>query len=108
MENKGWTATTPSGRPYKIVVACGTAIATSTHVSLKVVELLHERGYDVMTSQCRVIEVPNMVHGAQVVIATAQVPFDLDVPVVNGLPFLTGIGIKEVIDELEQILSSSE
>jgi len=101
-------STTPSGRPYKIVVACGTAIATSTHVSLKLKELLEERGLDVMMSQCRVPEVPSVISGAQAVIATSQVPFDIDVPVVDGIPFLTGIGREEVVDQLEEILKNAQ
>lgn len=101
-------STTPSGRPFKIVVACGTAIATSTHVSLKLKELLEERGYDAMMSQCRVTEVLSVISGAQAVIATSQVPYDIDVPVVDGIPFLTGIGRKEVVDQIEEILKNAE
>ena len=33
---------------------------------------------------------------------------DLDVPVINGLPFLTGLGIKEVIDTIEKTLTQGE
>lgn len=94
---------TPQGRIYKIIVACGTAIATSTLVSIKVKELLAERGLKVYTNQCRVIEVPSLAPGADLIIATAQVPFDIDIPVVDGIP-LTGIGIKEVIDHIESLL----
>jgi PTS system galactitol-specific IIB component len=50
--------------------------------------------------------VPNLALDADLVISTAQVPFDLDIPVVDGIPFLTGIGIKEVIDRIEKILRS--
>lgn len=100
--------TTPSGKRFKIVVACGTAIATSTHVSLKIKELLEQRGFYVMTSQCRVSEVPSVISGAQVVVATSQVPFDISVPVVDGIPFLTGIGVKEVMDRIEEILRNAE
>ena len=89
---------------YKIVVACGTAIATSTHVAIKVKELLEERGLKIHTIQCRVPEVPSLAPDADLVIATAQVPYDIDVPVIDGIPFLTGIGIKEVIDKIENIL----
>ena len=101
-------STTPSGKNFKIVVACGTAIATSTHVSLKLKELLEERGIDAIMSQCRVSEVPSVISGAQAVVATSQVPFDIDVPVVDGIPFLKGIGIKEVVDQLEEILKNAE
>ena len=95
-------------RIHKIVVACGTAIATSTHVALKVQELLEERGFKVRTVQCRVAEVPSTVSGASAVVATAQVPFDLDVPVIDGIPFLTGVGLEEVIDRIEAALNEVE
>jgi len=91
-------------RVFKIVVACGTAIATSTLVSIKVKEFLAERGLNIYTIQCRVVEVPNLAPNADLIISTAQVPFDLNIPVVDGIPFLTGIGIKEVIDKIESIL----
>jgi PTS system galactitol-specific IIB component len=100
------SANSNAGKVYKIVVACGTAIATSTHVSIKVKEFLEERGLQAHTIQCRVTEVPNLALDADLVISTAQVPFDLDIPVVDGIPFLTGIGIKEVIDRIEEILRS--
>ncbi len=93
-----------TGRVYKIVVACGTAIATSTHVAMKLHELLEERGLQVHTIQCRVAEVPALAPDADLVVATAQVPYELDVPVVDGIPFLTGIGVKEVVDEIEALL----
>jgi len=97
---------TSAGKIYKIVVACGTAIATSTHVAIKIKELLEERGLKIHTIQCRVPEVPSLAPDADLVVATAQVPYDINVPVVNGIPFLTGIGIKEVIDEIEILLTT--
>lgn len=95
-----------AGKIYKIVVACGTAIATSTHVAIKIKELLEERGLKIHTIQCRVPEVPSLAPDADLVVATAQVPYDINIPVVNGIPFLTGIGIKEVIDEIEMLLTT--
>ena len=100
------TSSTSSGKIYKIVVACGTAIATSTHVAMKITELLEERGLKIHTIQCRVQEVPMLAPDADLVVATAQVPYDIDVPVVNGIPFLTGIGVKEVMDQIEKLLKT--
>jgi len=94
--------TTPQA--YIILVACGTAIATSTHVALKIKELLGERGLDVQTTQCRVQDIPGMDLIADLIVTTAQVPFDVDIPVVDGIPFLTGFGVKEVVDKIENIL----
>jgi PTS system galactitol-specific IIB component len=98
---------TSSGKIYKIVVSCGTAIATSTHVAIKVKELLEERGLKIHTIQCRVPEVPSLAPDADLVISTAQVPYDIEIPVVDGIPFLTGIGIKEVIDRIESLLTKA-
>lgn len=95
-------------RTYTIVVSCGTAIATSTHVSLKLKELLGERGLSIHTIQCRVSEVTDYADQADLVVTTAQIPFDLPVPVINGLPFLTGVGIEEVIDSIEKELEVGE
>jgi PTS system galactitol-specific IIB component len=100
------TSSSSTGKIFKIVVACGTAIATSTHVAIKVKELLEERGLKIHTIQCRVLEVPSLAPDADLVIATAQVPYDIDVPVVDGIPFLTGIGVKEVIDKIEMLLAA--
>jgi PTS system galactitol-specific IIB component len=94
-----------AARTYKVVVACGTAIATSTHVAMKIKELLEERGLKVHTIQCRVQEVPMLAPDADLVVATAQVPFDIEIPVVEGIAFLTGIGVKEVIDKIVQLLT---
>ena len=91
---------------YTIIVSCGTAIATSTHVSVKIKELLADRGLKVKTIQCRVPEVPDYADSADLVVSTAQVPYQLDKPIIDGIPFLSGIGIKEVIDEIEKALTS--
>lgn len=95
-------------RKYTIIVSCGTAIATSTHVALKLKEMLEDRGLSIHTIQCRVPEVSDYTDQADLVVTTAQIPFDLDIPIINGLPFLTGVGIKEVIDSIEEQLTAGE
>ena len=93
-------------RTFTIVVSCGTAIATSTHVALKLKEILGERGFLIHTIQCRIAEVTDYADHADLVVTTAQVPYELKVPVINGLPFLTGLGKEEVIEEIVQILEN--
>ncbi len=89
-------------RTYRIVVACGTGIATSTHVALKLKEMLAERGKDrVEIVQCRVPEIPAYAEDADAVVSTAQVPYELSVPVfTSAIAFLTGIGMEELVDEI--------
>jgi len=98
-------ADTPSKtKIHTILVACGTAIATSTHVTMKITEELEKRGKQIHVIQCRVQEIPRYADSAALIIATAHVPFDVSIPVFNGVPFLTGIGLKEVIDEIDRAL----
>ncbi len=90
--------------PKRILVACGTAIATSTVVARAIEEALKERGINVTTRQCKAAEVRSMASDADLIISTTPVPSDLGVPVIQTLAFLTGIGKEEVIEQIVKIL----
>ena len=93
------------GRPKVILVACGTAIATSTVVAKAIEEGLAARGIKVITRQCKAAEVPSLAPGADLVVTTTPVPTDLGVPVIKTLAFLTGVGKEEVLDQIAKILT---
>ncbi len=90
--------------PKRILVACGTAIATSTVVARALEEALKERGINVTTRQCKAAEVRSLASDADLIISTTPVPSDLGVPVIQTLAFLTGIGKEEVIEQIVKIL----
>jgi PTS system galactitol-specific IIB component len=94
------------GKTKLVLVACGTAIATSTVVAIGIEEAMQERGIKVMTQQCKAMEVPSLAQNAVLVVTTTPVPKDLGVPVIQTLAFLTGIGKEEVLDQIEKILRS--
>ncbi len=87
-------------KKLKILVVCGTGIATSTVVSRKLEEKLSERGYEVETRQCKASEVESNLEGIDIIVATTPVPENLGVPVVRTLAFLTGVGEDEAIEEV--------
>jgi PTS system galactitol-specific IIB component len=87
-----------------ILVACGTAIATSTVVARAIEEAMKERGIDVITKQCKASEIRAHVDKMDLVVSTTQVPSDLGVPVIQTLAFLTGIGKDAVIDQIAEAL----
>ena len=91
-------------KPKVILVACGTAIATSTVVAMAIEEACKRAGINVTTRQCKAREVPTMAKEADLIVTTTPLPKDLGVPVVQGLAFLTGIGKDEVLAEIIQIL----
>ncbi len=92
----------------RVLVSCGTAIATSTVVAEKVKQIAKEAGIPVRVSQCKAAEIRSKVSTFRphVIISTTPVPSDLGVPVVNGVPFLSGVGLDAVKMEILQALKS--
>lgn len=95
-------------RRKRILVACGTAIATSTHVATRVKELCQRNGIDVEVIQARVQEIPAYADSVDLIVATTQVAWPGAVPVVSGIPFLTGIGEEGVENQILQILKKGD
>lgn len=86
----------------KIVVACGAGIATSTVAIQKLKSGFEKRGLagQISFTQCTVAELPGKVAGHDMVVTTAQFTQSVDIPVVSGLPFITGIGADKLIDDI--------
>ncbi|MFN2304682.1 MAG: PTS sugar transporter subunit IIB [Anaerolineales bacterium] len=83
-----------------ILVACGTAIATSTVVAKAIEEALEKRGMSANIRQCKAAEVPSLADDADLIVTTTPVSVDQDIPVIQTLAFLTGIGREEVIEQI--------
>ena len=88
----------------KILVACGAGVVTSTSAMNKLQEELAKCGIseDKYTlGQSSVAQVESLAPEYDLVITTTQYDNDaIKVPVINGLPLLTNIGIDSVIDEV--------
>jgi PTS system galactitol-specific IIB component len=91
----------------RVLIVCGTGIATSTVVADKVRRHLESRGIAATVDQTKVTELHRGAKGYDVIVATTQVRGDIDVPVVAGLPFLTGIGVEAALAEVESHLGDS-
>lgn len=89
----------------RIVIACGTGIATSTVVAEKVQEICRKNGIAADLTQCKVTEVASYADGADLVVATTPVMARIKAPIIMGLSFLTGIGIeaveKQIVEKLK-------
>ncbi len=95
--------------PKRIIIACGTGIATATVATEKVTQALKARGINVVTTQCHSMEVPAKVaqFKPHAIVATTPVRKDLGVPVFSGVPFLTGIGQEKIINDLVALLQDT-
>ena len=90
----------------RILVACGTAIATSTVVAKAIEEALSQRGIPVTIRQCKASEVPSLIADCDLVVTTTPVVMDHGKPVIQTLAFLTGIGKEAVIEQIVEKLSA--
>jgi PTS system galactitol-specific IIB component len=90
----------------KILVACGTAIATSTVVAKKLEEKLRARGIDVRIDQCKASEVGSKAMGYDVIVSTTEVDDARGKPLVRTLSFLTGVGVDADVEKIAKLLGS--
>lgn len=87
-----------------VLVICGTGVATSTMVASSIKEHCAAQGIAVQVSQGKVMDLLSGTPDVDVIVATTAVPDSVTVPVVAGLPFLTGMGkdaaLAEVVSHL--------
>lgn len=92
----------------RVLVCCGTGIATSTAAASRLKRLLKERGVTVTTQECKAAEVPSKVasYKPHAILSTTQVSAKVQVKVFNGLPMVTGVGTAKLADEIAAYLKS--
>jgi galactitol PTS system EIIB component len=81
----------------KILVACGTAIATSTVVANKIKQLLTEKGVPVEVQQCKAAEAPSKAAAYDLIVTTTPIGNVGDTPVIRTVSFLSGVGMEKDI-----------
>lgn len=86
----------------KLLIMCGTGIATSTVVTGKVREWLKEKGLEneVSLYQSKLTDELNRIDDYDVVVSTTLVPDNIKDKVIDGVPLLTGIGTEEMYEEV--------
>lgn len=78
----------------RILVVCGSGIATSTVVAGKVRDLLSKNGIECEVTQTSALELKGRLEGVDLIVSTTKLTSQ-SVPVVNAVPFLTGIGVDQ-------------
>lgn len=89
-----------------ILLACGSGVATSTAVNLKISEILDSKGYkgQYKITQCKVSEAPAKSSSYDFLIATTMAPKDLQCPFISGVCFLTGVNVQASIDQILELM----
>lgn len=88
----------------KMLIMCGTGIATSTVVVKKVKNFLEENNLTdkVKIYQGKIAEEINRLNDYDIVISTTIVPDEFKEKVINGIALLTGVGVKEMFEKVKK------
>lgn len=89
-------------KPVKILVMCGSSVATATLAAVKVENEAKRRKVPVTIHKGKIGDKDTLIPQLKpdIVVATAQIPPREDVLVFSGVPLLTGIGQKELFDQI--------
>ncbi|MDU8923830.1 PTS galactitol transporter subunit IIB [Pasteurellaceae bacterium LIM206] len=89
----------------KVIVACGGAVATSTLAAEEIKELCAENNIDLDIVQCRINEIETYIDDVDLICTTAKISKTFgDIPIVHGMPFVSGVGIDELKEKILTIL----
>ncbi len=91
----------------RVIVACGSGVATSTMVAELLKNALSKRG---IQAEVKVCDFKSLgAHAASADLLVSIAPYEkvsYGIPVVNGIPLLTGVGSEKTVDEVVKILSN--
>ncbi len=88
----------------KVIVACGGVVATSTIAANKVVELCKKNGIDVEICQIQILEIESNLSGTVLIVPTSKVKRDYGIPVITGMPFISGVGVEKTEAAILKVL----
>lgn len=97
----------------KVLVLCADGVATSTMVLVSIRETFEEMGVEADLDQGRVTDAASMVQNNKYdfVISTAGTDLDgipEDLPLLSGVPLLTGVGRDQAFEEIKAIIENKE
>lgn len=84
----------------KIIVACGSGVATSQTVASKIKKLLDERKVKAEVEAVDIKSIRTYIKQADVYVAITKLKETYPIPVVDGIAFLTGIGMERELQKL--------
>ena len=84
----------------KILVVCGSGVATSMHVAFKLREYLDQERLSAVIDGAGNNELDARAEAYDIIISNTMVTAKTDRPVFSAVPLLTGIGEKELVNQV--------
>lgn len=91
----------------RVLVLCGNGVATSTVAARQIDEYLKKEGISAEVFEAKVQDAPLYMDTVNLIVLMAMhasLP-EAKVPIVKGLPFITGIGREQLLAQIKQLLS---
>ena len=92
----------------KVIVACGSGVATSQTVAGTVSRLLKEAHIDADVQAVDLKSVDRHLEGAAAYITIVRENKQRDLPVINGIAFLTGMGQDQELSKLIDAIKAND
>jgi PTS system galactitol-specific IIB component len=91
----------------RVLVLCGNGVATSTVASRKIQDYMASNGVRCEVIQAKIGELGSYADKVDVIVLMAMgasLPAGVNKPLLKGLPFVTGIGQQQLLEEIKQHL----
>ena len=86
--------------PIKVIVACGSGVATSTVVEQRLKDIVEDNNLDVILTKTSMSSLEGMLSEADIVVVTSRYSNDNTlVPIISATALLTGIGEEVFIEK---------
>ncbi|MEO1772178.1 PTS sugar transporter subunit IIB [Candidatus Enterococcus ferrettii] len=87
----------------RVIVACGSGVATSQTVASKVSRLLKDRGVDAYVEAVDLKSVDRYMDSSVAYITITKTTKEYPIPVIDGIAFLTGMGQEAELQKLIEV-----
>lgn len=92
----------------KVIVACGSGVATSQTVASKVNRLLKENNVDAVVEAVDLKSVERYMDSSVAYITITKTTKEYPIPVINGIAFLTGVGMDKELKKLIEVIKNAK
>lgn len=89
----------------KLIVACGSGVATSQTVASKLERELDKKGYKAIIEAVDMKSLESHLKNADAYVSIVKPEKDYGIPVFNGIAFLTGVGMDKELDKIIELIS---
>ncbi|WP_207719402.1 PTS sugar transporter subunit IIB [Clostridium sp. cel8] len=94
------------GKIKNIFVACGSGVATSQTVASKISSMCEDEGLNVNVEAVDIKSLENIIDQCDIYVSIVSAGHDFGKPTINGIPFLTGVGMEEEFKKLKEYILS--